>query len=381
MCWITWRGRRFGCYKVRKNRGIRGTQWRLKGSDKAVQLRQRAATAALLRHAARDEAAPGEPTAPRNTIFGEPRETLLDGVRSFPDPAPTRKVRNFRARTALRLREKAQFATRGVWVGHRPGEPKLRLGGGVGVRTASCSLAATQARHVVESRLWRPRRSSSTASSCPATESASASAPKRPPVRLEVVDTSAKAADEGTRYKQLEPAAIARADALVVDALDDLDKYGKTDSRIVMAWLHVIASGKSVLQADDPEKKKVQYQPASQQVKAKVRFTDTFRCKHPSLQMAFANISTKKGSKWEMVKSVDKGNIEIANLSAFQDFLCRVRRLDAPQRYGRYRELEPGKVGKGIAVFGTESGSLGAGSAAGSAAEPLQHRRASLRGL
>ncbi len=307
-----------------------------------MQLRQRAATAALLDHAAADNAS-SEPQATRQTFLGGSRQALVDAVGAVADPAPTRKVVNFRRGTARRLEDKARSAARGLWVGHSAGGPKLRMGGGVGVRTATTSLAATQARQIV-SRLWRRGRIAA-ASSCQEEPCGNAGS-STDHVVLKVVPSSASAsgsasgsasAPAASRYNAMDPAAVARAHALVVNSLNDLDEHGHDDSRVLFAWLHVIAQGKSVQAADDQANTKtMQYLAASRLVRAKVHFAKAFRTSHPTLAVAFARLCQATASNWTVEKHLATGVTKIADLSGLQAFLRRVRRVDKAERYGRY---------------------------------------------
>ena len=54
--WLALHGRRFSCYKTRKNKGVTNTGWRLRGSGKAVKLLQHDAFDALEKTAIEDEA-------------------------------------------------------------------------------------------------------------------------------------------------------------------------------------------------------------------------------------------------------------------------------------------------------------------------------------
>ena len=54
--WLALHGRRFSCYKTRKNKGVTNTGRRLRGSGKAVKLLQHDAFDALEKEAIEDEA-------------------------------------------------------------------------------------------------------------------------------------------------------------------------------------------------------------------------------------------------------------------------------------------------------------------------------------
>ena len=97
--WRLRRGRRFGCYKPRKNAGQRRTGWRLAGSDRAIQAGQRAATATLVAQASRGGGA--------KTIFGDAREAYARDPSARARPA---EFANFRARTRLVRRKKRDEA-------------------------------------------------------------------------------------------------------------------------------------------------------------------------------------------------------------------------------------------------------------------------------
>ncbi len=77
--WRSLHGRRFACYKERKDKGKRHTGWRLQGSMKAVSIMQDKATIALVRMAAADQEA-GQVAAPRQTLVGVDRDKMMRRV-------------------------------------------------------------------------------------------------------------------------------------------------------------------------------------------------------------------------------------------------------------------------------------------------------------
>jgi hypothetical protein len=92
-CAQVWRclyGRRFGCYKERKDIWIRNTGWRLRGSMKSVGVMQERATKALVAMAAADKAA-GAQATPRSTLVGFDRGTLMRDVKKRDSTAPAGK--------------------------------------------------------------------------------------------------------------------------------------------------------------------------------------------------------------------------------------------------------------------------------------------------
>ena len=158
--WVLQHGRRFTCYKVRKDKGSRRPQ-RRKGTDRGVQLLARAAyktqcTMAEVDHARASKL--GKPPR-RQTVLGVDRAKLMFSVSALAAPAAGKKTRDFRAATAKKRAEKQASE---AWCGWGSTVPKPRLGGGAAVEAATRS-AATQA---VRARLWLSARDRRQAAAC-----------------------------------------------------------------------------------------------------------------------------------------------------------------------------------------------------------------------
>ena len=116
--WRTLHGRRFGCYKERKNIGIQQTKWRMKGSIKAVGLGQARAVKTLVRLAEEHDdsrcIAGKKKLADVDTLIGVGRRSLMRTVESTDRSAPGKILRVFRKTTLERTQKKAKA---GVWRG------------------------------------------------------------------------------------------------------------------------------------------------------------------------------------------------------------------------------------------------------------------------
>ena len=151
--WVLHHGRRFTCYKVRKDKASR-RPGRKKGTDRAVQLLARAAYKTQCDMAKADGArasTPGREPA-RRTVFGVERAKLMATVRRLATPAAGKKTQRFRDATLAKRAEKEAAET---WCGWGSNVPKPRLGGAAAVEAATRS-AATQA---VRGKLWLSGRS------------------------------------------------------------------------------------------------------------------------------------------------------------------------------------------------------------------------------
>ena len=146
--WVLRHGRRFTCYKVRKDKGSRKPQ-RRKGTDRGVQVLARAAYQTQCDMAKSDAArtSTSGKVPRRQTVLGVDRAKLMVTVRALGRPAAGKKTRKFRAATLAKRAEKQAAET---WCGWGSGVPQPRLGGAAAVEAATKS-AAMQA---VRARLW-----------------------------------------------------------------------------------------------------------------------------------------------------------------------------------------------------------------------------------
>ena len=114
--WLALYGRRFSCYKTRKNKGVTNTGWRLRGSGKAVKLLQHDAFDALEKQAIEDEAASRSaadaqavPPDARATFAGLARAQLLQSAAKVVLPATTKKHQRLRDDTKKLVQEKQRM--------------------------------------------------------------------------------------------------------------------------------------------------------------------------------------------------------------------------------------------------------------------------------
>ena len=125
--WRCLHGRRFACYKQRRDKGKRNTGLRLRGSMKAVGIMQQQATRVLEKMAREDEeavaASQGEATPRRPTVVGVERKALMHRVRECEVPAPSKSLLDFRKTTAERKAMKDKVCT---WPGFGLQAPPLR---------------------------------------------------------------------------------------------------------------------------------------------------------------------------------------------------------------------------------------------------------------
>ena len=113
--WRTLHGRRFACYKERKDKGAVLT-WRMKGSLKSVGVGQARAVKALVALAEKHEPGriAGQNADDVDTLIGVGRRSLMRTVAKTSRSAPSKLLRRFRATTAGRVKTKAKA---GVWQG------------------------------------------------------------------------------------------------------------------------------------------------------------------------------------------------------------------------------------------------------------------------
>ena len=149
--WLSQHGRRFACYKVRTDKGIKIPE-RVKGTDRAVQLLARSAYKQQRELATADLASastPGAlPAVKRQTVLGVDRLKLMVSVSRLPQTQIQKQRGNFKLGTARKLAEKKAS---GTWCGWSKEVPRPRLGGAAAVDAATNKSAAIQA---LRARMW-----------------------------------------------------------------------------------------------------------------------------------------------------------------------------------------------------------------------------------
>ena len=289
--WLARHGRRFACYKLDHKGKGKPHRGRRKGSDRAVQAGQWAATKALVAQAARGE---GE-----ETIFGDDRRTYAAPAGA---PAPP-ELAGFAARTVLTRRRKRRAAA-----GEAAPKPVLRLG------ETKRGPAARRSRPLGQSLVAALRRAAS---------SVYVAGPPLPAEQL------------GTRRLITSPALANTADLLIVPAVEDLDPVDLAQDPLLV-WLGAVAAGGAVVARRDvaPDVSAqspvcVRYQRGTQ-FAAKVRVSDAFARTQKGLALALSSYAAQPGSKWKVATGGGDpaaGEFHVASLRTFQDFLLGVRRL------------------------------------------------------
>ena len=145
--WVLTHGRRFACYKERKDKDSKVSKYKRKRqhTDKAVQARARAAYARLRETAidgAADSCFDAEPT-----VVGVGRRTLVASLARLPAPEVGKKTLRFRADTA---RKRAAKTATDCWSGRASGPLTRNLGGALAVEAKKTSVAMA-----VRARRWK----------------------------------------------------------------------------------------------------------------------------------------------------------------------------------------------------------------------------------
>ncbi len=341
-CAVLWRalyGRRFACYKQRKDAGRGETGLRLRGSVKAVKILQAKATDALLRLAVNDErgAADGARPADRPTIMGVGRGELMRGVRRRPAPASGKKILDFRKTTANRQAMKKRVK---VWAGFGAERVKFRRKPGETVRYMFAGPHGTNK--------WiqrcRPLFSPATASQGCAPAASQGQRHTKGAKRGSQAASSSSASQPAAKALKVATPAIKMPSHT---ALDTMTKPSESD---LVQWLGIIAEGKTVLAQNTSRT----YTPANT-VPTKVSFTEDFSKKHPALSKAFQSICARPGSKWQVVPAASQGKTACIQLSRLHDckaFLQKARRLPLLSGVGSDLAAKPSLYRGTLSRFG-----------------------------
>lgn len=289
--WVTLNGRRFGCYKARVDRKKGGTGLRLKGSMVGIQRLQHAAVDQLVKVAAADSKGDG-PTAAdsRLTVLGTQRSSVARGASRLPPLPATKSMENFRRYTDIRNAEKKAVP---VWVGHKPGAPKLRP------RVSQPKPKG------------RPRKSGY----------------KTSPLVASAQRWLSRASAVGK--PQQGPAS--RTVPVIVQSRGDL-VTSKPTAELLEQWLCVVAMGGTVRCGSAS----TTYAASSKQHPAQVHLTRGFQQKHRSLTKSLRKVFGKPDVMWSEAPAVDQGgkvfNVDTAN--CLRRFLVEKRCLAQPSRVG-----------------------------------------------
>ena len=319
--WVLQHGRRFTCYKQRKNAGCR-FKCRRKGTDQAVQALARAAYQTRRKMAESDAArtsTSGKAPKKRRTIFGIDRAKLMVNVNAVVTPAASKKARNFRANTLAKRAEKVAAET---WCGWGSGVPKPRLGGAAAVEAATRNAAA----HAMRARLWLSRRGrrqadtrqhASKSSSSSSAQAVTSNAWKRRKTTPGTKSSSASgskpssASTPGTKSSSGGAAGVWQAPAamcklvvakfanknqfVVKSSLEDMirQRIVDPDTTTLLSWLKAVSQGGLVKCAG----KQMALDPGTWS-NAQVQISKDFATKYPSLSGAIHTAAKNSKGKW-----------------------------------------------------------------------------------
>jgi len=281
--WLAIRGRRFGCYKKRKDAGVR------KGFDK-----QKVGTFALQRKMqlkALDSISEGKGNL---WLTGASRVKLKQaGVNAFGSLSPA--LTKFNKESKKRREEKAAA---GLWRGFpvKPTEPRR-------IDSTSQSLASSQT-----------QASSSSDSNATLV------------VQPLCAISDSVGTDKRLRYKDMTAGALQSATSFVVESVRDIE-LGHNSQAKLLVWLHVIAQGRSVVAQESKDKR--QFLRAIDIVKAKLHFTSDFRNKHPHFFDIFMSLLQGQAAKckWKSIGAEEKDAVIIKCTQDIRLFLLDVQRV------------------------------------------------------
>ena len=358
--WIRTHGRRFACYRKRKDEGSKAPRHKYMHTDRAVQLRARAAHTNLRKQAEEDTRAStaGWEAPERPTVLGVDRRRLMASVARLPAPDAGKKTKRFRAATARELAEK----TAPCWTGRASGVLSRFLGGGLAVEAAAKSDAtrAVQAKEWIlrkaRKRLGRGRLQGPGASTPRArklsAKAKAASAPSRTrmagassadPQQHNTDGTTASASTPGARRAALTlarsaakrqrmstetaasssrvaPAATPSRQLCFDASLETLVRQREMPSTTeLLDWLKVVTQGGDI----ECEGKRWRLQPGVRS-KMNINLNPAFVFNHPRLAGAIRSAIAASGGKWTTGKGA--GSLKIARKIDFLTLLLRARR-------------------------------------------------------
>ena len=271
--WIRLRGRRFGCYKKRKDAGT--SRQPRRGTRAAVRSSQ---TEALDRLA--------DPAKPSRRLAGISTDELRSmrlKVRAKP-LKPTKTMTDFTATTEARAAEKKEVRS---WRGFG-NRPELR----------------------------QKKRSSGVLAP-----------PQEPPVRSDPVLLMAVHCG-GTSgidpYKRLTGSALSAAAGFSVDSIRAVYGGSASTSKLLV-WLEVFARGLVVQELAGTKRR---FSPAYLRVKAAVHFSTQFEQKQPTLVERFRHFANMPKSQWKRAAEADRKKAhDIQTLEDFRKFLLGIQRV------------------------------------------------------
>ena len=301
--WASLHGRRFACYKQRKDKGRTKTRWRFAGSMKAVGVMQAEATKALLGMADADAlaASRGEPPE-RMTLVGVERSKVMRHARKRDIAPPTKQLLRFRQTTAQRADAKRQVE---CWPGFGPKAPQMRRKSGA---VTANMVGAPRNQNVPSKRRWGHKVRLGFAMA--ATGKRKAKDTPAPPAKRPSV------APQRKESKKLVP----------VSSATELYTNNNMESKSLMLWATAIALGKETYVLDDSSSH-TKHLPAIENG-AKLHFTQEFCRKHREMIKLFRRFIAHPGSKWAEVPITAPNCTVISGFQECQAFLRRARTLE-----------------------------------------------------
>ena len=209
----------------------------------------------------------------------------------------------FRDETKRTNKKKRSVA---VWAGEESGPARLRRKG---------DHPATQA-------LAPPRGSSHSSHEIPGED-------------LLPVVSEEPAAEDG--YMLLPTRDLATARGFQVGSLRDL-ATGKPSTPKLLVWMHAIAYGLP-LKETKPPYGRCSHIRSSEEVRAFIHCTGTFRRKCPRMMNALESICRKRASRWTLVAAPVRGGKVISTENGVRKFLLSVRRLEGTTLTARYPRI------------------------------------------
>ena len=341
--WRTLHGRRFACYKERKDKGA-VLKWRMKGSLKSVGVGQARAVKALVALAEKHE--PGRIANKKaddvDTFIGVGRKSLMRTVAKTSRSAPSKLLRRFRATTGKRVKTKAKA---GVWQGFDQTPINLLPKPGEGGLSGMVAL------------------------------------PHDPPAfsHKNNVDPRSQLRAVGSKWlRRVTTPAVAQGgqgkDPVLVSSLYELHT-SKLDRTKLLPWLNVVALGQSV-QATDAGADRECYLPAIE-TPAKIFLHVDFRRKYGSLTTGLRLLARSTNSKWQLAElEGETGATTFQDAEDCRRFLLRIRRL--PTKAGVHASFLKRPLSQpGAGLAASQGGPMKAGVQASFPKRPLSQPGAS----
>ena len=333
--WVRTHGRRFACYKTRKDKDRKVSKYKRKRqyTDKAVQARARSAYARLCETAidgAADSCFDAEPT-----VVGVGRRELVASLARMPDPEVGEKTLRFRADT---VKKRTAKAATDCWSGRASGPLTRNLGGALAVEAKKTSVAMAE-----RARRWqlgKARRARAAARKPKAKASPKAKAKAK--AILVVSSAGARASTPGapkpaassstgraTASASARPASSSTASASTHGPV--LFKFGTClqtlvkkrqppDTAETLNWLTAVAHGGRV----EVDGKCVTLTPGIRKAQ-RLDITNGFMLNHTRLYESLRSSMRAYGSKWKQRKDGDPG-VRIGGRIDLIAFLLTVQR-------------------------------------------------------